>query len=252
MTAFAFSWAGVRVLLGCMLAHWHGLLGHFMEPLLTKFVSPVRFLSRLPCRNTHPGPPHQKYTKHCVGLLFHGLLVPAKRKSFKSTNCIYVVTNCVCWCIIILYYINWFSVRCDDCFIRRPINKFPLKKNFLKASIAILTSVLFLTPCPPFFIDASRKVEQQAKQAKEMEEKTELERLRTLGYDETKLAPWQRQIILKKGDIAKQWTGPSPLPLPRSAIHPHTPTPRPSLNTSPSLILHPELYIGQWGRACHL
>lgn len=39
---------------------------------------------------------------------------------------------------------------------------------------------------------------------KENEEKLELERLRTLGYDETKLAPWQRQIILKKGDIAKQ------------------------------------------------
>ncbi|TKS77381.1 Espin Autosomal recessive deafness type 36 protein [Collichthys lucidus] len=49
-----------------------------------------------------------------------------------------------------------------------------------------------------------QKAEQQAKQAKEIEEKTELERLRTLGYDETKLAPWQRQIILKKGDIAKQ------------------------------------------------
>ncbi|KAB0394686.1 hypothetical protein E2I00_008480, partial [Balaenoptera physalus] len=29
------------------------------------------------------------------------------------------------------------------------------------------------------------------------------EKLRTLGYDESKLAPWQRQIILKKGDIAK-------------------------------------------------
>lgn len=55
-----------------------------------------------------------------------------------------------------------------------------------------------------FFMDLSRKAEQQAKQAKEIEEKTELERLRTLGYDETKLAPWQRQIILKKGDIAKQ------------------------------------------------
>ncbi len=53
-------------------------------------------------------------------------------------------------------------------------------------------------------MDTSRKAEQQAKQAKEIEEKTELERLRTLGYDETKLAPWQRQIILKKGDIAKQ------------------------------------------------
>lgn len=52
--------------------------------------------------------------------------------------------------------------------------------------------------------EQKRKVEQQAKQAKEIEEKTEQERLRTLGYDETKLAPWQRQIILKKGDMAKQ------------------------------------------------
>lgn len=51
---------------------------------------------------------------------------------------------------------------------------------------------------------SSRKAEQKAKEAKEIEEKTELERLRTMGYDETKLAPWQRQIILKKGDIAKQ------------------------------------------------
>lgn len=39
---------------------------------------------------------------------------------------------------------------------------------------------------------------------KEKEEKLELERLRTLGYDETKLAPWQRQVILRKGDISKQ------------------------------------------------
>uniref|UniRef100_A0A672G2K6 Espin n=1 Tax=Salarias fasciatus TaxID=181472 RepID=A0A672G2K6_SALFA len=53
-------------------------------------------------------------------------------------------------------------------------------------------------------MDEERKAEEQAKQAKEIEEKTELERLRTLGYDETKLAPWQRQIILKKGDVAKQ------------------------------------------------
>ncbi|KAF3860250.1 hypothetical protein F7725_000505 [Dissostichus mawsoni] len=52
-------------------------------------------------------------------------------------------------------------------------------------------------------MDEERKQEQQAKQVKDMEEKTELERLRNLGYDETKLAPWQRQIILKKGDIAK-------------------------------------------------
>ncbi|XP_023197928.1 espin isoform X2 [Xiphophorus maculatus] len=52
--------------------------------------------------------------------------------------------------------------------------------------------------------EQKRKAEQQAKQAKECEEKQELERLRTMGYDETKLAPWQRQIILKKGDIAKK------------------------------------------------
>lgn len=67
----------------------------------------------------------------------------------------------------------------------------------------ILTSILFRALCPPFLVDASRKQEQQAKQVKDMEEKTELERLRNLGYDETKLAPWQRQIILKKGDLAK-------------------------------------------------
>ncbi|CAG03206.1 unnamed protein product, partial [Tetraodon nigroviridis] len=52
--------------------------------------------------------------------------------------------------------------------------------------------------------EQKRKAEQKAKEAKEIEEKTELERLRTMGYDETKLAPWQRQIILKKGDMAKQ------------------------------------------------
>ncbi|CAL8278075.1 unnamed protein product [Boreogadus saida] len=52
-------------------------------------------------------------------------------------------------------------------------------------------------------MDEEKKEEQEAKQAKETEEKTEQERLRTLGYDETKLAPWQRQIILKKGDLTK-------------------------------------------------
>lgn len=81
-----------------------------------------------------------------------------------------------------------------------------------------LTSFFFLFClifCLPLSTDLSRKVEQQAKQAKEIEEKTEQERLRTLGYDETKLAPWQRQIILKKGDMAKQWTGlPPPAVLP--------------------------------------
>lgn len=51
--------------------------------------------------------------------------------------------------------------------------------------------------------EQKRKAEEEARQAKEMEERTELERIRGLGYDETKLAPWQRQLILKKGDIAK-------------------------------------------------
>ncbi|MED6292563.1 hypothetical protein AMECASPLE_006824 [Ameca splendens] len=52
--------------------------------------------------------------------------------------------------------------------------------------------------------EQKRKAEQEAKQAKETEEKQELERLRTMGYDETKLAPWQRKILLKKEDIAKK------------------------------------------------
>ncbi|XP_060787516.1 espin isoform X3 [Neoarius graeffei] len=52
--------------------------------------------------------------------------------------------------------------------------------------------------------EQKRKEEERLRMAKENEEKMELERLRTLGYDETKLAPWQRQVILKKGDIAKQ------------------------------------------------
>lgn len=59
---------------------------------------------------------------------------------------------------------------------------------------------------PPllFFSHPGRKEEERRRKEKENEEKSEQERLRTLGYDETKLAPWQRQIILKKGDIAKQ------------------------------------------------
>ncbi|XP_077080678.1 espin isoform X4 [Siphateles boraxobius] len=52
--------------------------------------------------------------------------------------------------------------------------------------------------------EQKRKEEEKRRKEKENEEKSEQERLRTLGYDETKLAPWQRQIILKKGDIAKQ------------------------------------------------
>ncbi|XP_012577507.1 PREDICTED: espin [Condylura cristata] len=48
-----------------------------------------------------------------------------------------------------------------------------------------------------------RKEEERQKQEELQREKEQSEKLRTLGYDETKLAPWQRQIILKKGDIAK-------------------------------------------------
>ncbi|KAJ8388935.1 hypothetical protein AAFF_G00124960 [Aldrovandia affinis] len=60
------------------------------------------------------------------------------------------------------------------------------------------------SPSVSLRLEQKRKEEERMKVEKENEEKTELERLRTLGYDETKLAPWQRQIILKKGDIAKQ------------------------------------------------
>lgn len=49
----------------------------------------------------------------------------------------------------------------------------------------------------------SRKEQEKQKREEEEKEKEQSEKLRTLGYDETKLAPWQRQIILKKGDIAK-------------------------------------------------
>lgn len=64
--------------------------------------------------------------------------------------------------------------------------------------------VFFLRNSTFVLLNPCRKAEEKAKQAKEVEEKTELEQLRILGYDETKLAPWQRQIILKKGDTAKQ------------------------------------------------
>lgn len=66
--------------------------------------------------------------------------------------------------------------------------------NFIKNMLMYL--IFISHPC--------RKEEERRRMEKESEEKSELERLRTLGYDETKLAPWQRQIILKKGDIAKQ------------------------------------------------
>lgn len=75
--------------------------------------------------------------------------------------------------------------------------------------VTITTTILatvfhYCTKNIKIWILSCRKAEQKAKEAKEIEEKTELERLRTMGYDETKLAPWQRQIILKKGDTAKQ------------------------------------------------
>ncbi|XP_058895297.1 espin isoform X1 [Kogia breviceps] len=51
--------------------------------------------------------------------------------------------------------------------------------------------------------EQKRKDEERQKQEEMQREKEQSEKLRTLGYDESKLAPWQRQIILKKGDIAK-------------------------------------------------
>ncbi|XP_044852335.1 espin isoform X2 [Mauremys mutica] len=51
--------------------------------------------------------------------------------------------------------------------------------------------------------EQKRKEQEKLKREEEEKEKAQSEKLRTLGYDETKLAPWQRQIILKKGDIAK-------------------------------------------------
>uniref|UniRef100_A0A8D1PM65 Espin n=1 Tax=Sus scrofa TaxID=9823 RepID=A0A8D1PM65_PIG len=52
-------------------------------------------------------------------------------------------------------------------------------------------------------LEEERKEEERQKQEEMQREKEQSEKLRTLGYDESKLAPWQRQIILKKGDIAK-------------------------------------------------
>ncbi|KAI1231471.1 hypothetical protein IHE44_0007921, partial [Lamprotornis superbus] len=52
-------------------------------------------------------------------------------------------------------------------------------------------------------LEEERKEQEKLKREEEEKEKEQSEKLRTLGYDETKLAPWQRQIILKKGDIAK-------------------------------------------------
>ncbi|XP_069893332.1 espin isoform X2 [Dipodomys merriami] len=53
-------------------------------------------------------------------------------------------------------------------------------------------------------LEEERKEEERQKQEMQQREKEQSEKLRTLGYDETKLAPWQRQVILKKGDIPKQ------------------------------------------------
>ncbi|KAF5917394.1 hypothetical protein HPG69_006988, partial [Diceros bicornis minor] len=52
-------------------------------------------------------------------------------------------------------------------------------------------------------LEEERKEEERQKQEEMQREKEQSEKLRTLGYDESKLAPWQRQIILKKGDINK-------------------------------------------------
>ncbi|XP_038629377.1 espin isoform X2 [Scyliorhinus canicula] len=52
--------------------------------------------------------------------------------------------------------------------------------------------------------EQKRKEEEKVKKDEEDKLKEQSEILRTLGYDESKLAPWQRQIILKKGDGAKQ------------------------------------------------
>ncbi|XP_058530533.1 espin isoform X3 [Ochotona princeps] len=51
--------------------------------------------------------------------------------------------------------------------------------------------------------EQKRKEEERQKQEEIRREREQSEKLRTLGYDETKLAPWQRQVILKRGDIAK-------------------------------------------------
>lgn len=51
--------------------------------------------------------------------------------------------------------------------------------------------------------EQKRKEEEKMRREEEEKEKQQSEKLRTLGYDEAKLAPWQRQIILKKGDISK-------------------------------------------------
>ncbi|XP_028613730.1 espin isoform X7 [Grammomys surdaster] len=48
-----------------------------------------------------------------------------------------------------------------------------------------------------------RKEEERQKMEEIQRAKEQSEKLRTLGYDEAKLVPWQRQVILKKGEIPK-------------------------------------------------
>uniref|UniRef100_A0A8C2MR39 Espin n=1 Tax=Cricetulus griseus TaxID=10029 RepID=A0A8C2MR39_CRIGR len=52
-------------------------------------------------------------------------------------------------------------------------------------------------------LEEERKEEERQKQEEIQKAKEQSEKLRTLGYDEAKLAPWQRQVILKKGEIPK-------------------------------------------------
>ncbi|KAL7978572.1 hypothetical protein Chor_005554 [Crotalus horridus] len=48
-----------------------------------------------------------------------------------------------------------------------------------------------------------RREEEKLRRIEEEKEKEQVEKLKTLGFDENKLTPWQRQLILKKGDVAK-------------------------------------------------
>lgn len=56
-------------------------------------------------------------------------------------------------------------------------------------------------PASRFFSD--RREEEKLRRIEEEKEKEQAEKLKTLGFDENKLTPWQRQLILKKGDMAK-------------------------------------------------
>lgn len=75
---------------------------------------------------------------------------------------------------------------------------------YIIAVLFFVLSYVLSFSCLCDFFWHGRREEERLRMEKENEEKMELEQLRTLGYDETKLAPWQRQVILKKGDIAKQ------------------------------------------------